>query len=79
MQIEGNEASVTYYGVLDMQICVPKDWTDEQVVEAANRLNPIETKTGWVIRKEGDRALSGDPERKPCTTYDDRVHIMLDA
>ena len=66
---------ITRYGILDMQVCVPKDWTDEQVLEFAEANNP----GGWQIRREGDPFLNGDPERVPCDEREGFVHIMLDA
>ena len=53
-------------GALDMQVCVPADWTDEQVKEFADRENLCGTENGWFIRKAGDKALAGAPERVPC-------------
>lgn len=72
-------AEVTRTGPLDMQVCVPEDWADEQVKEFADRENPCGTEHGWFIRKAGDEALNGDPERQPCTGRYRHVHIMLDA
>lgn len=69
---------VTKRAALGMQVCVPKGWTDEQVVEFANRENPSGTTAGWAIRREGDSALAGDPERVDCRGRDGFVHIMLD-
>ena len=66
-------------GALDMQVCVPKDWTDEQVKELADRDNPCGTENGWHIRREGDPALAGAPERVTCSGSDQLVHITLDA
>lgn len=70
---------VTKRGALSMQVCVPGDWTDEQVKEFADRENLCGTTNGWFIRKEGDKALNGDPERNPCTDRAGCVHVMLDA
>lgn len=72
------KAEVTRYGVLDMQVCVPADWTDSQVKAFADSENPSGT-NGWFIRKEGDEALKGKPERTPCAERPGFVHIMLDA
>lgn len=69
---------VTYIGLLDIQVCVPEDWTDEQVKSFADSNIPCGT-NGWFIRKEGDPDLSGDPERLPCAGRKGFVHIMLDA
>ena len=75
------KAAVTRLGVLDMQVCVPEEWTDDRVIKFANSENPCGATGGWQIRKEGDPLLMGDPERQSC--YDpkrkDFVHIMLDC
>ncbi len=72
-------AQVTRRGALSMQVCVPADWTDEQVKEFADRENLCGTENGWSIRKEGDKALAGSPERQKCGALTKHVHIMLDA
>lgn len=72
-------AEVTRRGALSMQVCVPTDWTDDQVKEFANRENLCGTTGGWFVRKDGDKALNGDPERMPCEGRAGHVHIMLDA
>jgi hypothetical protein len=73
------EPEVTYRGMLDMQVCVPTDYTDEQALEFAGRENPCGTTNGWAIRKAGDKALLDSPERQPCADREGCVHIMLDA
>lgn len=72
-------AQVTRRGALDMQVCVPAGWTDEQVKEFADRENMCGTENGWHIRRQGDAALAGANERMTCGTLTDHVHIMLDA
>lgn len=71
-------ATVTKRGIFDMQVCVPANWTDEQVVGFAERENPSGTSLGWKIRKEGSPWLAGAPERVKCAESDN-VHIMLDC
>ena len=73
------EAQITYFGLLDMQVCVPKEWTDGQVLQFAEKAYPCGTTNGWMIRREGDEDLQGAPERNPCSERKDFVHIMLDA
>lgn len=72
-------ATVSRYGILDMQVCVPADWSDDQVTTFAEAENPSGTEHGWQIRREGNRFLSGDPERCRCADLADQVHIMLDV
>ncbi len=72
-------AVVTKRNVLDMQVCVPEYWIDEQAVLFANTENPCGTEDGWMIRRDGDEALAGDPERQPCQQRSGHVHIILDA
>lgn len=75
-----DEATVTRRGALDMQVCVPASWNDEEVLAFAEEKNPCGTGGGWFIRREGDSALAGAAERVSC---EDRrstnVHITLDA
>lgn len=72
-------AEITRRGILDMQVCVPTDWDDEQVKVFADKENKCGTSNGWFIRREGDKSLSGHPERNPCQDRTGHVHIMLDA
>ncbi len=71
--------SVVRQTILSMQVCCPKEWTDEQVKEFAEKENPCGTTGGWGIRREGDELLQGAPERAKCEVLADYVHIMLDA
>ena len=71
--------AVTMYGALDMQVCVPAGWTDEEVIKFANASNPSGTEHGWGIRRQGDEALNGMPERTPCKDRKGFIHIMLDC
>lgn len=66
-------------GIIDMQVCVPANWTDEQVRAFAERENPCGTQCGWQIRRQGDKALAGADERVQCEKISGNVHIMLDA
>jgi len=73
------EPEVVYRGCLDCQVCVPEKWTDEEVKDFADGNNMCGTENGWFVRKEGDDALDGDPERVPCDDRDGFVHIMMDC
>jgi len=75
------EPEVVQYGMLSVQVCVPTDWKDDQVRTFTNSKYPCGTDHGWHIRRDGDPALDGDPERNPCskTGRDEFVHITLDA
>lgn len=72
-------ASVIRHGWFDMQVCVPSDWTDEQVLAFVEKVDPAGTEQGWQIRHEGSEWLGGDPERNPCKDCPGHVHITLDA
>ncbi len=60
-------------------VTVPKDWTDEQVIEFSESEWPCGTQHGWGIRREGSKMLSGCPERVQCADDPNQVHVMLDA
>jgi len=68
---------VTFAKFLDMQVCIPTDWTDKQVKEFADAENPSGTEHGWCVLKDGDKYLGGDPERVPCKKWDGFVHMRL--
>lgn len=70
---------VTYRGIIDMQVCVPSDWIDAQILHFAERENPCGTMAGWGIRREGSPRLGGSKEREPCDSREGHVHVMLDA
>lgn len=71
-------AQVTRRSILSMQVCVPADWSDEQVLEFAEKENPSGTENGWVIRKAGATKLSGsNATRVICEKHGCNMHIML--
>jgi len=76
---DSTEPMVSKVGCLDMQVCVPTHWTNEQVLEFAEEENPCGTEAGWEIRREGSECLRGAPERKKCEEREGFIHIMLDA
>lgn len=69
---------VTSMKLLSIQVCVPKDWSDEQITFFANAQQPCGTRHGWQIRRQGDPLLAGDDERVPCDDEPDNVHVMID-
>ena len=69
---------VTRAGLLDMQVCIPSEWTDEQVKSFADTENPCGTMNGWQIRKDAE-SLNSNPERNPCSVRGGFVHVTLDA
>lgn len=69
----------THVGLLTLQLCVPKDWTDEQIVGFANSDQPTGISSQWSIRKEGHPALDGTPERVDCTDRVGFIHVTLEC
>lgn len=62
-----------------IQVCVPKEYSDEQIVDFAEREYPCGTEAGWHIRRQGDPLLQGADERVVCQQNPEKVHVMLDA
>ena len=77
VQKEG-EPALTHAGFLDCQVCVPKDWTDAQALEFAEKIFPCGTTNGWFIRTDPE-LLGGDPYRNQCCEFESHVHICFDA
>ena len=69
------EPTITRHGIMDVQVCVPADWIDKQVIDF------VKSQVGntmWSIRKEGSKFLGGDPERAKCSDREGFVHIVVD-
>lgn len=66
-------------GMLSSQVCVPADWSDDQATAYMNAKHPAGTEHGWVMRRTGDEALAGQPERVACSDREGMVHIMFDC
>jgi hypothetical protein len=66
-----SEVTVTRHGIFDAQVCVPKDWTDEQVLAWGNE----QLHHPYSIRKVHE---NGDAERVTCSVDCEKVHIVLD-
>ena len=77
MSVQQDAPMVTRRGLCDMQVCVPKEWTDSQAESYANQENPTGICSQWQIRHAGDEALSGCEERVQCEERDGCIHIML--
>ncbi len=73
------QPEVIQKGLLDMQVCVPKHFTDDEVIAFAEKDNPCGTTGGWFIRKKGSERLKGLPERNPCEQREGCVHIIVEA
>ena len=59
--------NVIWIGV-DMQVCVPAAWTDEEVAEFAESHEP----RGWRVQTD-----QGMRMRTPCVDIDGYVHVTL--
>lgn len=60
-------------GLCHMQICAKKDIPEEEIIEAANRLNPSGTSNGWVnIVKKPENCAP-----RPCDDDSNRIHYLL--
>jgi len=66
-------------GVLDVLVCVPVEFTDDQVLAFANTRTPSGTTDGWQIRRQGNPQLNGRGERMKCAVNRGHVHMVLDA
>jgi hypothetical protein len=70
-------AEVTRRGLLDMQVCVPDDWTDAQAEQFANTDTPTGISSDWRLRTADDPSQAGAPIRVKCQQREGHVHIML--
>lgn len=68
------EPMVTRHGILNLQVCVPKEYTDKQAEEFANNANPTGVSSRWEIMPESEME---DLQRVQCEDHPENVHILL--
>lgn len=67
-------------GICHMQVCAASDATDEEILEACNRLNPAGTSHGWaeVIRADITEGYwAGAKGPNPCAEIPGRTHFLV--
>lgn len=74
-----SKPEVTRDGLCVMQVCVPREFTDEQVEQFANSERPTGIASQWSVQHQGDETLNGSDERVQCEHPErgDCVHVVL--
>jgi hypothetical protein len=63
--------------VLGMQLCVPVSFSENQILEFAEKENPCGAFNGWQLAKNGSMYLGGDEERVECLERPGFVHVVV--
>ena len=71
MKLEEGVPNVARMNVFGMQVCVPKEFTDDQIIAFAEQENPAGTSTGWFIIE--------DMGRVQCQELAGHHHIVLEV
>jgi len=64
-----SEPEVTKIGLFHMQVCVPKEWSDDEIEEFANGAHLCGTSKGWTVT-----CLENAEERVDCEERGDCCH-----
>lgn len=73
MITENNDtAMITLAGFMNIQVCVPKDMSDDDAISFAESKYPCGTTNGWMVSTRVDQRVQCE-ERAGC------CHILLDA
>ena len=72
-------AAVLQNKLLAQQVCVPREWSDQEVIDWLEGGNPCGTSGGWHLCEDGDNALRGSPARVQCAQQPGWVHRVLVA
>jgi hypothetical protein len=72
-----SEAEVLRHSLLNLQVCVPEEWCDDEIVAFAESECPCGTTNGWFVSTE--QLPSGDEPRVACANRDGFVHVVLMA
>jgi hypothetical protein len=66
---------------LTCNICVPKDWTEEQILKVAEEQNPAGTSNGWFVYTQEmldeNEYSKGTQAIVPCDELEGHVHYIL--
>ena len=76
---DANKPAIIRHSLLSLQVCVPSEWTDQQIVEWVEGENPAGRNLGWQIVRKGREELGGGLERHPCDDYAGNVHVLVEA
>jgi len=71
------EPEIIQTKLLAMQLCVPSDWTNEQIIEFAEERNPAGTSAGWRVCEDGHKCLGGYPARVNCDEHPGFIHTVV--
>lgn len=73
------KAEIIKIGLFGMQLCVPKDWTEIEIIESIENTHACGTTGGWRIVKDGSGLLGDDPARVQCAEKSDFVHVLVEC
>lgn len=73
-----SEVTTIAYGIVFLSLCVPADWTKEQIEEAANVLHPTGIQSSWAISDESHFA-SGQTNPCECERGPSFKHHLLNC
>lgn len=64
---------------MGMQLCVPEDWSQDDILRFAEKEAPCGTTNGWFLCDDGHPSLGDSPARVPCAQQDGFVHVVVVA
>lgn len=73
-QVEG-EAAILREGIFQLQACVVKGMTDEELVTWINSVSECGTRRGWTLEEGSEDS----PKRVQCSQFDTHEHVLFNA
>jgi len=74
--VTGKVPEIVRWSLLNLQVCVPEEYTDAEVIEFADHNHRTGLDHGWRIVR-ADEMTDGSPERNPCSQRKGCVHVLL--
>lgn len=68
-----------HIGLYDLQLCVPREGTDQQIEKFANDYHLLPEGLYWKLLPDGHEHLDGDPQYNQCGMYKNKVHVKLEC
>lgn len=74
---EDKEPEIISQNILAIQVCVPDNFADKEIIEFAERANPCMTENGWFVR---EKDLDGNKQKRvACEKRTGFTHVILEA
>ena len=75
--MKATDGVVLRMNLCGLRVCVPREWSNDEITDFANTERPTGIKSCWVVAENGASVLGGDQARIRCADDREKVHVVL--